>query len=242
VRRLLPAAALGAVVAAGALAGPAGAATVAVAGLDDGGVFRFSPADSTAAVGDTVAWGFASAAAPHNVNLVPPGVDPADTAAHELLGIAAPAAPAPFTKVLGTAGVWRYYCSFHGGLDAGGMSGRVVVGDVAPPPPLPTGPAPSPNTLTFAGPFEEGDVAPPRLRRVGVLAGRRSVRVRFLLSEPARVTVRAGGRSAARTFARAGVGTVAVRRVPARRQAVRISAVDRSGLATTIRRSVRVRG
>jgi hypothetical protein len=101
---------------------------------------------------------------------------------------------------------------------------------------------PSPNTRTFAGPFEEGDVTRPRLGRVGVLAGRRSVRVRFVLSEPARVTVRAGRRSAARTFARAGVGTLTVRRVPAGKRPVRVVAVDPSGLATTVRRAVRVRG
>ena len=237
-KRLVPA---GALALALALPGTAGAATVDVAGLDDGGVFRFSPADSTAAVGDTVSWGFASATAPHNVNLVPPGVAPADTAAHELLGIAAPAAAQPFTKVLDKPGVWLYYCSFHGGLDAGGMSGRVVVGDVAPPPPIPTGPAPDPNTLAFTGPFEEGDVSAPALGKLGVLGGRRSVRARFLLSEPARVRLRAGKRSATKAFAASGIGTITLKRVPAGRRAVTISAVDASGLAVKVVKRVRVR-
>ena len=238
-KRLVPA---GALALALALPGTAGAATVGVAALDDGGVFRFSPADAKAAVGDTVSWGFASATAPHNVNLVPPGVAPADTAAHELLGIAAPAAAQPFTKVLDKAGVWLYYCSFHGGLDTGGMSGRVVVGDVvAPPPPAPTGPAPDPNTLAFTGPFEEGDVSAPALTRVGLLGGRRSVRARFLLSEPARVRLRAGKRSATKAFAAAGIGTITLKRVPAGRRAVTISAVDASGLAVKLVKRVRVR-
>jgi plastocyanin len=224
-----------------ALPGTASAATVGVAGLDDGGAFRFSPPDAKAAVGDTVSWSFGSAAAPHNVNVVPPGVDPANAAAHELLGIAAPASPTPLTKVLDTPGVWLYYCSFHGGLDPGGMSGRVVVGDVAPPPPVDTGPAPDPNTLTFTGPFEAGDVTPPQLGKPGVLAGRHRVRARFVLSEPARVTVRAGKRTGSRAFARGGVGTVTLKRVAAGRTPVRVTAVDASGLTATVERTVRVR-
>ena len=224
-----------------AFPGVAAAATVDVAALDDGGSFRFSPPDATAAVGDTVAWSFAGAAAPHNVNLVPPGVDPANAAAHELLGIAAPAAPAPLTKVLDKQGVWLYYCSFHGGLAAGGMSGRVVVGDVPPPPPIVTGPAPDPNTLAFTGPFEEGDVTAPALTRLGLLAGRRTVRARFLLSEPARVTLRAGKRSASRTFARAGVGNITLTKVTAGKRAITVTAVDASGLASRVTKAVRVR-
>ena len=224
-----------------AFPGVAGAATVDVAALDDGGAFRFSPPDAAASVGDTASWSFAAAAAPHNVNLVPPGVDAANAAAHELVGIALPATPVPLTKVLDKPGVWLYYCSFHGGLDAGGMSGRVVVGDVAPPPPIATGPAPDPNTLAFTGPFEEGDVAPPALTRLGVLPGRRSVRARFLVSEPARVTVRVGRRAAAKTFAAAGVGTITVKRVPSGKRAITVSAVDASGLAAKLVRRVRVR-
>jgi plastocyanin len=237
VRRLL--------LAGGALAlafpGVAGAATVDVAALDDGGSFRFSPPDATAAMGDTVSWSFAAAAAPHNVNLVPPGVDPANAAAHELVGIALPATPVPLTKALDKQGVWLYYCSFHGGLDAGGMSGRIVVGDVAPPPPIATGPAPDPNTLAFTGPFEEGDVTAPALTRLGLLAGRRSVRARFLLSEPATVTVRAGKRSASRTFARAGVGNITLTKVTAGRRAIAVTAVDPSGLTSRVTKRVQVR-
>jgi hypothetical protein len=121
------------------------------------------------------------------------------------------------------------------------MSGRVVVGDVVPPPPVSTGPAPAPNTLTFTGPFEEGDVTAPALRKVGVLAGRRSVRVRFLVSEPARVTVRAGKRSASKRLAQAGIGTIALKRVPAGRQIVTVSALDASGLSAKVSKRVRVK-
>ena len=223
--------------------GAAGAATLDVSALDDGGVNRFAPPDATAAVGDTVSWGFGGATIPHNVNLVAPGVDPADLTKHELLGNAiVPAATPPFTKVVDKPGVWLYYCSFHGGLEAGGMNGRVVVGDVtAPPPPVATGPAPDPNTLAFTGPFEEGDVTAPSLTRLGLLGGRGSVRVRFLLSEPASVTVRAGKRSASRTFARAGVGNLTLKKVKAGRRAITVTAVDASGLAARVTKRVQVR-
>ena len=227
-----------AAVAAGSLGLPAtaGAATLDISGLDDGGQ-RFSPADATAAPGDTVSWGFASAIAPHNVNVVAPGVDPADTAAHELLGIAIPGTGQSFTKVLDQPGVYLYYCSFHGGL--AGMSGRVVVrapGDeTPPPPPPPAGPAPAPNTSVFSGPFEEGDVTPPTLTKVGVLGAARSLRVRFVLGEPAALTVRLlRGRRVVRTAvfkARGtGVGTVAVKRVKPGRYSVRVDAIDAAGL------------
>ena len=185
-RRLL----LGAALAAGGLAlapGAAGAATVDVAGLDDGGQFRFTPPDASGQPGDTVQWGFAQATAPHNVNLVPPGVDPANTAAHELLGISAPAAATPFSKVLDQPGVYLYYCSFHGGLAPGGMSGRIVIGAAGdpPPPPLETGPAPQPNVTVFSSPLEEGDVVAPALTKVGALAAGRRLRVRYQLGEAA---------------------------------------------------------
>ena len=247
-RRLL----LGAALAAGGLAlapGAAGAATVDIAGLDDGGLFRFSPPDATAQPGDTIAWRFGQAAAPHNVNLVPPGVDPADTAAHELLGIANPGEPAPFTKVLDRAGTWLYYCSFHGGLAPGGMSGRVVIGAAGdpPPPPLETGPAPRPNDVVFSGPLEEGDVVAPALRKVGVLAARGRLRVRYRLGEPAAIAVRVarGRRTVKRAvFAgrRPGVGTVQLR-APRRRgrYLVTVTATDAAELATAVARKVRIR-
>lgn len=221
--------------------GVAGAATVDVAGLDDGNAFRFTPPDATAAVGDSVNWGFASAAVPHNVNVVAPGVDPAAVAAHELLGVAPPAAPVPLSKVLDRPGVWLYYCSFHGGLDPGGMSGRVVVGDVVPPPPVDTGPAAQPNAVAFSGPLEEGDSAPPALTKVGALGGRRSVRVRFVLGEPARVTVASGGRSVGKTFKRGGVGTLTLARLKRGRRTVTVRATDAAGLSTarTLKATVR---
>jgi plastocyanin len=239
---------LGAVV--GALALPAGAhaATIEISGLDEGGQ-RFSPADSAGQTGDTVTWGFAAAVAPHNVNLVPPGVDPANTAAHELLGFAFPGQGQTFTKVLDQPGVYLYYCNLHGGLAPGGMNGRVVIGAPGdpPPPPLPTGPAPQPNTVAFSGPFEAGDTTPPSLGRVGALSAGRSVRLRFELGERATVTVRLlrtsrPARTAVFKDRGAGVGTVAVKRVKPGRYAVRVKATDAAGLASApVTRKVVVR-
>jgi plastocyanin len=235
--------------AAGSLALPAAAsaATVGIQGLDDGGLTRFSPADAKAAPGDSATWSFPTAAAPHNVFVVPPGVDPANTAAHESLGIALPGGGTKFSRTLDKAGIYLYYCSFHGGLAPGGMSGRVVVGAVTAPPPLPTGPAPRPNTTVFSGPFEEGDVTPPALTKVGVLAAGRTLRVRYVLSEPGTVTVRlARGRRVIRTAVfkdrGAGVGTAAVKRIGPGRYTVRVSATDAAGLGSrVVRRKVAVR-
>ena len=242
-RRLL----LGAALAAGGLAlapGAAGAATVDVAGLDDGGLFRFSPPDASGQPGDTVRWGFGQAAAPHNVNLVAPGVDPANTAAHELLGISAPAAATPFSKVLDQPGVYLYYCSFHGGLAPGGMSGRVVIGAAGdpPPPPLETGPAPQPNVSVFSSPLEEGDVVAPALTKVGALAAGRRLRVRYQLGEAAVLGVRvARGRKVVRTAVfkgrRPGVGTVTLKaRLAPGRYTVTVTATDAAQLATSTTR------
>jgi len=240
-----------AVAAAGALLaaapGVAGAAEVDVAALDDGNQFRFAPPDATAKVGDTVKWGFGQAGVPHNVNLVKPGVSPDDAAAHQLLGISAPHDAATFSAVVDQPGVYLYYCSFHGGLAPGGMSGRVVVGDVPPPPPVDTGPAAQPNTSVFTGPFEEGDFAPPVLSKVGVLAKGRTVKVRYVLSEDATVTValRRGKKVVKRAAFRgrkAGIGTVTVKKVPPGRFTALVTATDAAQLASKpAARAVRVR-
>ena len=231
----------------------AGAATVDISGLDDGGQTRFSPPDATARAGDDAHWTFAAAAQAHNVFVVPPGADPANTAAHESLGLALPGSTTPLAKTLDRAGVFLYYCSFHGSLAPGGMNGRIVVaaeGDTAPPPPpppLPTGPAPRPNDSAFSGPFEEGDVTPPALTKVGALAVGRTVRVRYQLGEQGTIAVRlARGRKVLKhaifKSRGAGVGTVAVKRVEPGRYAVRISAIDAAGLVSAAKRKVVVRG
>jgi plastocyanin len=238
-----------ALAAAGALlaAAPAGAAELPVAALDDGGTFRFSPNDVTAKVGDTVRWGFAQAAAPHNVNLVAPGVSQDDTAAHQLLGISAPNDTATFSAVVDKPGVYLFYCSFHGGLFAGGMSGRIVVGDVPPPPPVDTGPAPQPNTSVFTGPFEEGDLTPPSLTKVGVLAKGRTVKVRYVASEDVTVDValRRGRKVVKRASfpgRKAGIGTVTLKRAPAGRLTAVVTASDAGQLTSKpVTRKLRVR-
>jgi plastocyanin len=247
VRRALLGAALAAG-AFGAVPAAAGAATVDIGGLDDAAGFRFSPPDITAQPGDTIQWGFAAAAFQHNVNLVAPGVDPANLAAHELIGTSTPHQAQPFTKVLDAPGIYLYYCSFHGLLAPGAMNGRIVVGAVDAPPPAPTGPPPQPNPFVFSGPFEVGDFTPPGLRKVGALAARRTVLVRYQLSEPGTLRVRLlRGRKAVRAAAfkgrPAGVGTVRVKGVKPGRFTVAVSATDRSGLSSAVAsRKVRVAG
>ena len=229
----------------------AGAATVDISGLDDGGQTRFSPPDAAARPGDSAQWTFATATQAHNVFVVPPGVDPTNTAAHLSLGLALPGSATPIVQALDKPGVFLYYCSFHGSLAPGGMNGRVVVaaeGDTTPPPPppLPTGPAPRPNDSVFSGPFEEGDVIPPALTKVGALAVGRTVRVRYQLGEPGTIAVRLarGGkvrRTAVFKARGAGVGTVAVKRVEPGRYELRVSAADAAGLVSAIKRKVVVR-
>jgi hypothetical protein len=130
------------------------------------------------------------------------------------------------------------------------MNGRIVVaaeGDTTPPPPpVSTGPVAQPNTTSFSGPFEEGDVTPPALTKVGVLASGRTVRVRYQLGEPATIAVRLErGRKLLKTAVfksrGAGVGTVAVRRVKPGRYTARVSATDAAGLRSATTRKVVVR-
>lgn len=246
-RRLVLAAATAAALAAPA---SASAASVQIGGLDDGDQFRFAPADLAARPGDTAEWSFAAATQLHNVFVVPPGVDPANEPAHESLGLGLPGPAPPITRTLDRTGIYLYYCSFHGSLAPGGMNGRIVVaaeGDTTPPPPpIATGPAAQPNTTAFSGPFEEGDVTPPALTKVGVLATGRTLRVRYQLGEPAAIGVRLErGRKVLKTAVfksrRAGVGTVAVRRVKPGRYKVRVSATDAAGLRSATTRRVVVR-
>jgi plastocyanin len=242
-----------ALVAAAAVPGTASAATLGISGRDDGGLLRFDPGDSSGAPGDTASWSFATAVAPHNVNLVPPGVSPDDTTQHELIGTATPGQAAPFTKVLDKPGTWLFYCSFHGGLAPGGMSGRITIvkaGDPPPPPPPPvaTGPKPDPNTTpAFSGLFEEGDFIRPGLSQVGALATGRTVRVRYVTTEPGTVAIafldakKKVAKSVVLAGRRAGVNTVKVKNVKPGRYSVLITAADLSGLeSATAKRRVTV--
>lgn len=61
-----------------------------------------------------------------------------------------------YIRTFGTAGVFPYFCSFHGTPDGGGMAGVIVVGDDTPLPAAPDGPAPvaSPSGVTIAVPAD----------------------------------------------------------------------------------------
>ena len=59
-----------------------------------------------------------------------------------------------FERTFDAPGVYRYFCSFHGTPDGGGMSGMVVVGDATPLPDIGAGPPPvrEPSGVTIAVP------------------------------------------------------------------------------------------
>jgi hypothetical protein len=127
------------------------------------------------------------------------------------------------------------------------MSGRIVVGDVPPPPPVDTGPVPRPNTSVFAGPFEEGDFTPPALTKVGVLAKGRTLKVRYVASEDVTLTVTLKrGRQVAKRASfpgrKAGIGTVTLKRVKRGRYTAVVTATDAAQLTSKpAARAVRVR-
>jgi plastocyanin len=197
VRRL--AAALAAV---GALAGPpaASAQGPVYQAVDDpaGTHHRWEPGTEVAIqAGDTVTWRYEGTSLAHNVKSTSPNwnVDTAGSTSD----------PAPVTYRFITEGTYTFVCKFH----ADTMTGQIKVGNPPPPPPPPLSEQPFPNDQTPPPQVEVADHRRPRLRGVHATSIARGARVRFRLSERARVTVRfklAGitVKSRRRTF-RAGV-------------------------------------
>lgn len=149
-----------------------------------------------------------------------------------------PATPTRWStsRTFPSEGSFRFYCSVHGAPGGVGMSGIVRVrapssgtqpgGTQTVPPPEPGAPAPA------------ADVTPPRITRAAVARRRTGVRVRFRLSEAARVAIRIrrGGRTVTRrVYRRRPVGTsillVRTRMTPGR-LGIRIDAVDGAGNAS----------
>jgi plastocyanin len=152
-------------------------------------------------VGETVTWTWSGT---HNV------VDDITGAPWDIEDYESPA-----THAFPSPGTYGFKCSFHPA-----MIGRVEVTDASgspPPPPPPPPPSEQPWTNDQQPPtvFELADEVRPRLTRVRVAAVRDGARVRFRLSERARVTVRfrLGGvpvKTARKTFG-AGRGRLTVR-------------------------------
>ena len=216
-------------------AAPAAAAQHEVKGLD---TLVWDRPDITVAAGDTVRWTFAGTAQPHNV-----AAQGGNWTYRTELG-APPAPTAQFT--FAAAGVYRYVCEVH----ATTMSGVVrVAGAGGTPPPeeqLPPSQTPFPNDSQPPAVVEIVDEQRPALTRVRASRIARGAKVRFRVSEAARVTARfrRGGKTVkTRTFnVRRGTRSVTVRGLRAGRYRVEVRARDLGGNRSPLRRaSVTVR-
>jgi plastocyanin len=148
-----------------------------VQAVDD--TLRWSADEVTIKAGETVTWTW-DGDPPHNVD---PTIGPwAD--------VPPSSTTSPFSYQFAASGTYDYVCQFHST-----MTGRVVVTDTSgtPPPPPPPPPPSEQHWANDQQPptvFELVDEVRPELRRVRVDGVRNGARVRFRLSERARVTVR----------------------------------------------------
>jgi plastocyanin len=234
---------VGAALAAGALAtlpATAPAATQTVFAQDSGGQLIWNPSALSIRLGDTVEWSMAQATGTHDLWVVPPGVDPHDTANQESYPVKFPG-DAPYSRKFEASGDWFYYCSLHGGREPGGMNGTIAVAAPgtnpsggAPGRPVSNAPAPALNDWTALSALEEGDNTAPQLTAVAVRRAGKGARVSFTVSEPGSVTIRLARkgrtvRSKRVRVAAAGTRTVLVRdakRLKAGRYVVRVHAAD----------------
>jgi plastocyanin len=204
------------------------------------GLNVWDPVEVEAEQGDTVRWEFDQATQGHNLflalpdeqvlHLSAPPVCPGD---HPTFGgICAPGANPIDYSDLDTDGVYTYFCTIHGGdAEGNGMAGRVLVGDIEPPP----GPLPNP-TDPPGPPWEAGDNTRPRITDLRARGVRRGARLRFELSERGRVTVafKRNGKvryKGALRKLKAGTvkRTVRHRRLYAAKYKVTLVAIDRAG-------------
>jgi plastocyanin len=175
------------------LAAPSAAPAQVFQAVDDltGENNRWDPTSLTAHVGDTVTWRFDATQLVHNVLARSPNwtisSPPSDSD------------PRPVTYTFTTEGVYDFVCFYHEST----MKGTVTVGSPPPPPPPPLSEQHFVNDQPSPSVFEVADEKRPRLSRVRAANVRGGARVRFRLSERARVTVR---------FKLAGVTVKAVRR------------------------------
>jgi plastocyanin len=223
-----------AIVATLALAPAAYAQGATVQGIDDPpSSGHWEPKDLTGVkVGDTVTWTWTGF---HNVKSTSGPWDVTSSTT------------SPFTYTFTTPGTYAYLCQFHQGMD-----GTVTVSDASgtpppPPPPPPLSEQPLANDQQPPSAFEIAESVRPRLSRLRVAPVENGARLRFRLSERARVTVRFKlasviVKSARRTF-EAGSRSLVVRgrRLDGRYQ-VEVFARDLAGnRSATKHASVRVR-
>jgi plastocyanin len=140
---------------------------------------RWEPGTEVAIqAGDTVTWRYEGTSLAHNVKSTSPNWSldtPASTSN-----------PAPVSQTFPTEGTYTFVCKFH----ADTMTGQIKVGNPPPPPPPPLSEQPFLNDQRPPSALELADHRRPRLSRVRARAVRNGARVRFRLSERARVTVR----------------------------------------------------
>jgi plastocyanin len=144
--------------------------------------FRWSPNSVTIKAGETVTWTF-TPTAPHNVasrgsNWYFRNGDAAFN-------------PPPATFKFDAPGTYLYVCEIH----ETNMTGTVIVTDASgapppPPPPPPLSEQPWPNEEQAPSRLDVADEKRPRVTRVRAAPVRDGARVRFRLSERARVKVR----------------------------------------------------
>jgi plastocyanin len=219
-----------------AAAAPAAAAQVEVKAVEPAGASPVWDITQVAiAAGDTVRWSFDGTQQAHNVEAaVEPGFTPwsgLDTTTQ------APAQPAtwPFSE----PGTYLFVCEVH----KDSMRGYVVVGSAPPPPPPPLSQQPFPNDGVAPAALETGglDRTRPRLRAVRVQRTPRGARIRFRVSERARVTVRfkRGGKVlATRHVTAVGRESLTVRDKALRgRYRVELRAQDVAGNRSAVRRT-----
>jgi plastocyanin len=219
-----------------ALAPSASAQGATIQAVDNPSVW--SPAQATVKTGETVTWSFAGTSLPHNVK-----------STSDNWSIDSPASttdPSPVSYTFSAPGTYTFVCIFHPST----MTGSVTVTDAGgnpppPPPPPPPGETAWPNDQQPPSEFETGPVSddrtPPRVSRVRAQRVRNGARVRFRLSERARVlvTFKLGGltvKTARQTF---GPGrrslTVRDRRMDGRYK-VEVVARDRAGNRSRVKR------
>jgi plastocyanin len=141
---------------------------------------RWEPANVAINPGETVTWSFAGTTGFHNVQSSGSNWNPTFRNGEADRGL--PPASYTFTN----PGVYVFECQVH----ANTMRGTVTVGNPPPPPPPPLSEQHWANEQQPPSSLERTDETRPRLSRVRARAVRDGARVRFRLSERARVTVR----------------------------------------------------
>jgi plastocyanin len=211
----------------------AAAADQTVQAVDANGTVdnSWSPASVAIDVGDTVTWTFPGppSTAAHNVE--------SDSANWTLASPIALNHP-PVSYTFTASGNYAFVCRVHPGT----MKGTVTVGNVPPPPPPPLSQQPFPNDQPAPTVLEITDDTRPTLSRVRVARIGHGVRVRFRVSEPARVTVRAkrGRRTVKSTtvrLTRAGSRAVTLRGLRAGRYRIDVLARDSADNRSHVKRA-----